>query len=337
VLFQVLMIGILTLSNSTVLSTLMLPLLAITVYWGWCMHRECRPYTKFVELDNVFEAQRNGADAITRPQGEEHITASHTHLNRIRYAQNDETLYVAPEDSRTDYSQPPMTNFYYGVLNTGKRRYGHPALNGPLPQPWLPLKKGQTLANFVDRDHGEGNGSSSVSDSHAQAVVLTLRRRYNTIREDAGDLAGRLIRKAKHQPKRDSSLTPDTTVTGDQDRAEQEHSPSKAPSDTASNPWRDAVSGPSQPVDRLRPYTHVRRLSFDLATGVINLPDDDGTWLEGADLDDSDSEREDGGVSSPNGEMDGDTSGNGVRRRRSVYWHHPEKRRLSGNLSQTRQ
>ncbi|SRR5258708_6878285 len=174
-----------------------------------------------------------------------------------------------------------MTNFYYGVLkyvdvrpsrslsdlavlSTGKRRYGHPALNGPLPQPWLPLKKGQTLANFVDRDHGEGNGSSSVSDSHAQAVVLTLRRRYNTIREDAGDLAGRLIRKAKHQPKRDSSLTPDTTVTGDQDGAEQEHSPSKAPSDTASNPWRDVVPGPSQPVDRLRPYTHVRRLSFDL-------------------------------------------------------------------------
>lgn len=26
-----------------------------------------------------------------------------SHLNRRRYAQNDETLYVAPEDSRTDY------------------------------------------------------------------------------------------------------------------------------------------------------------------------------------------------------------------------------------------
>jgi len=84
VLFQVLMIGILTLSKSAILSTLMLPLLAITLYWGWRMHRECQPYTKFVELDKVFEAQRNGADAVTRPQGEEHITASHAHLHRVR-------------------------------------------------------------------------------------------------------------------------------------------------------------------------------------------------------------------------------------------------------------
>lgn len=338
VLFQVLMIGIFTLSKSVVLSTLMLPLLAVTAYWGWHMQRECRPYAKFAELDKVFGAQRNGADAMTRSQAEEHITASHTHLSRSRYAQNDETLYVAPEDSRTDYSQPPMTNFYYGVLNTGKRRYGHPALNGLLPQPWLPLKQGQTLANFVDRDHDEGNGSNSVSKSHAQAVVLTLRRRYNAIREDVGDFTSRLIRKDKRQQKHDSSLAPNTTVPGDRDRGEQEHSPSKTPSDTASNPWRDNVSGPSRPAGRPRSYTHARRLSFDPATGVINLPDDDGRWLEGASLYDSDSEREDEGLPIPDGEMEGDSSpGNGVRRRQSVYWHHPEKRRVSGNFSQAGQ
>jgi len=28
---------------------------------------------------------------------------NYSHLNRRRYAQNDETLYVAPEDDRTDY------------------------------------------------------------------------------------------------------------------------------------------------------------------------------------------------------------------------------------------
>lgn len=55
-------------------------------------------------------------------------------LNRRRYSPNDETLYVAPEEERTDYvgpshishhrsltgsslqSQPPMANWYYGVL-----------------------------------------------------------------------------------------------------------------------------------------------------------------------------------------------------------------------------
>ena len=57
-----------------------------------------------------------------------------SNLNRRRYAQNDETLYVVPEDQRTDYvsaratlvmrahshvglqSQPPMANWYSGVL-----------------------------------------------------------------------------------------------------------------------------------------------------------------------------------------------------------------------------
>ena len=58
-----------------------------------------------------------------------------SNLNRRRYAQNDETLYVAPEEERTDYvsnvftmiaptansniqqqSQPPMANFYSGIL-----------------------------------------------------------------------------------------------------------------------------------------------------------------------------------------------------------------------------
>ena len=58
---------------------------------------------------------------------------------------------------------------------------------------------------------------------------------------------------------------------------------------------------------------------FHSTTGVINLPDDDGTWLEGADLDDSNSEPEDGGASSPNREMDRDTSGNGVHQHCSVY------------------
>ena len=57
-----------------------------------------------------------------------------SNLHRRRYAQNDDTLYVAPEDERTDYvgshavfcnawlipmlvqSQPPMANWYEGVL-----------------------------------------------------------------------------------------------------------------------------------------------------------------------------------------------------------------------------
>lgn len=60
------------------------------------------------------------------------------------------------------------------LLNsTGKRRYGHPALNGVLPQPWLPLKKGQSIVN-----HGRTNGTKPDTE---QAVVLTLRKRKSML------------------------------------------------------------------------------------------------------------------------------------------------------------
>ncbi|EEB88492.1 hypothetical protein MPER_13641, partial [Moniliophthora perniciosa FA553] len=68
-----------------------------------------------------------------------------------------------------------MANWYSGVLNTGKRRYGHPALTGVLHEPWLPLKKGQTINNSTSNDRERGGGLSRSNPN--QAVVLTLRKR----------------------------------------------------------------------------------------------------------------------------------------------------------------
>lgn len=84
-------------------------------------------------------------------------------LNHKRYAMNDETLYVAPSSRHTDYSQPPLNNFYYGVLNTGRRRYAHPALSGSLPTPWLPQP---------ERERRFGDGAKA-----RRGVVLSLRRK----------------------------------------------------------------------------------------------------------------------------------------------------------------
>lgn len=84
-------------------------------------------------------------------------------LNHKRYAMNDETLYVAPSSKHTDYSQPPLNNFYYGVLNTGRRRYAHPALSGSLPTPWLPQP---------ERERRFGDGAKE-----RRGVVLSLRRK----------------------------------------------------------------------------------------------------------------------------------------------------------------
>lgn len=51
----------------------------------------------------------------------------------------DEDDYEAIPDRRTDYRQPPMM-LNPGILDTGFKKYGNPALVGVLPQLWLPVK-----------------------------------------------------------------------------------------------------------------------------------------------------------------------------------------------------
>ncbi|KAF8876644.1 hypothetical protein BD779DRAFT_1804233 [Infundibulicybe gibba] len=181
VIFLLFMTGIFTLRKSYILSSLLVPLLLGTVLWSWWVDRSFRPLSKFVSLSSVFEVQRGEETAdVSRLRAGHPVTWSQSNLNRRRYAQNDDTLYVAPEDERTDYSQPPMANWYSGVLNTGKKRYGHPALTGVLPEPWLPLKKGQTLVN-----HDRARASKDPA-----AVVLTLRKRYASIGRRAAGTGG---------------------------------------------------------------------------------------------------------------------------------------------------
>ncbi|KAH9073112.1 DUF221-domain-containing protein [Lactarius deliciosus] len=121
-IFLVFMSGNFVLKRSFVLSSLVAPLFVFTVAWS----------------------RGEETDEVVRLRTGHPVSWSQSNLNRRRYAQNDEILYVAPEDDHTDYSQPPMANWYNGVLKSpvlGKKRYGHPALTGLLPQPWLPLKK----------------------------------------------------------------------------------------------------------------------------------------------------------------------------------------------------
>ncbi|SJX63584.1 uncharacterized protein (N-terminal fragment), partial [Sporisorium reilianum f. sp. reilianum] len=60
-------------------------------------------------------------------------------LARYSHDEEDDTLFVAQRDTKTDYREPPGAGYYPGVLNTGRRRYGHPAITGILPELWLPI------------------------------------------------------------------------------------------------------------------------------------------------------------------------------------------------------
>lgn len=240
IMFLVFMTGIFALKKAFIISSLVSPLLIGTLLWSWYIIKIYAPLSEHVSLSSVCEVERGEETAeVVRLRAGHPVTRSQSNLNRRRYAQNDDTLYVAPEDARTDYSQPPMANWYNGVLNTGKRRYGHPALNGVLPQPWLPLKKGQSIVN-----HGRTNGTKPDTE---QAVVLTLRKRTNV-----------------RQGNRPSTF-PSMGSPFRSGRSPHRHGPPDE---------EDQENGESGPTG-----SHINnRLSFDPASGVIVLPED-SDWL----------------------------------------------------------
>ena len=184
-----------------------------------------------------------------------------------------------------------MANWYSGVLkfvlsfswapyvlikvySTGRRRYGHPALNGVLPEPWLPLKKGQALTNNENGNHRR------PKDSGDQAVVLTLRKRYSVGPR-------RSARQQSQDSRRERGSTSVVRLEG----------PSTTVDPTViNNPWEDARPGATSTPRRsysLRAPPLKHRLSYDHASGVIMLPDD-GNWLQqdGDEADDDDSDEE---------------------------------------------
>ncbi|KAJ3559941.1 hypothetical protein NM688_g26 [Phlebia brevispora] len=295
VIYLIFMSGNFVLKKAYILSSLLAPLLVIVVLWAWYTHKLFRPLSKYVSLSSVFEVQRgeDTADVLRLRTGHP-VTWSQSYLNHRRYAQNDETLYVAPEDDRTDYSQPPMANWYTGVLNTGKRRYGHPALNGVLPQPWLPIKKDQTIRNGSQQP---ANGSNTDS---TPAVVLTLRKRRSVIRPVPPQSGSSPSNGAGHD-----SIEPvsENIVTG--------------------NPWQDAADN-NRPEVRSPQVQH--RLSFDQPSGVIMLPDEE--WLN--EESDSDEEYQGPGHSSEVTQHRQESDAHGeenASKRYATYYHHPERRK----------
>ena len=196
-------------------------------------------------------------------------------------------------------------------------------MNGVLPEPWLPLKKGQTLTN-----NENGNHRRPPKDSGDQAVVLTLRKRYSV-----GP------RRSVRRPSQDSRREGGSTSTAGVRLEAPDGSTTVDP--VINNPWEDARPGiTSTPRRSYRhgapPLRH--RLSYDHASGVIMLPDD-GNWLQqdGDEADDDDSDELDYEGTTTNGletesihneeissVVDAPSSPSRPSRY-GTYFHHPER------------
>jgi hypothetical protein len=189
-------------------------------------------------------------------------------------------------------------------------------LTGLLPQPWLPLKKGETLVNTLN--------ASRTRQKINQEVVLSLRKRYSVHRMDDSTLpTGRALRTVANQNNVRSATS----------------SPGELNGEMISDPWQEQIAGSSSSSQTQHAIRH--RLSYDFGSGVIILPDD-GVWPEGLD---SDSEEDAGsaGDSSRPSQLPSEsaiTGGNqevvgtpdvqnvsGTSRiRYGTYFHHPERR-----------
>ena len=192
-------------------------------------------------------------------------------------------------------------------FSTGKRRYGHPAFTGVLPEPWLPLKKGQTLVN------GHRNGLIRIPLESTHGIVLSLRNRYSMLRK-------KVVRRSP------------TTANGESNDPTSPLEVHPLVSDThAANPWAEGEAGSSS-----HPHSHYHRLSYDPASGVIMLPEGDD-WLMD---DDDDSSDEYGNTTPPSGEVASTNTSQedlghpstssppaSPKRRHGTYYHHPERRR----------
>jgi len=190
-------------------------------------------------------------------------------------------------------------------------------LTGLLPQPWLPLKKGETLVN----SHST-NRAGRKSD---QAVVLSLRKRYSVVRGGGRTSTTGSSAPLRGVPIQDSMRSP-------------AGGPGEMSGDVTNNPWQESTAGPSN-LPHERPHTINHRLSYDFGSGVIVLPDDE-IWLQGVDSDSDDDEDRSGdiaegqalpelaatendqGVPGPDGESISGSS----RPRYGTYFHHPERR-----------
>jgi hypothetical protein len=185
-------------------------------------------------------------------------------------------------------------------------------LTGLLPQPWLPLKRGETLVNAQNTDRtGRKSG---------QAVVLSLRKRYSAVRR-----GGRTSTAGNSSTSRGAPIQDSVTAS------------SGELGEVTSNPWEESTPDSSNGSHSHHTINH--RLSYDFGSGVIVLPDDE-IWLDGME---SDSEEDDdgdgniaGGQATPEravseddqgtGSSDGQTITGLSRTRYGTYFHHPERR-----------
>lgn len=223
-LFQIFQLSLFSVRKQLLLSTLMLPLIVFTIWFGIYLERTFGKLSEYINLSSIAEVNKPSSSESTRatttPPSQalssnankgnpivalssvvNSLDPSQTALSRKRYAAKDDTIFVARKDKHTDYREPPTGGYFFGTLNTGRRRYGHPAVTGILPEVWLPIRVGEDEKDIEEGAEGDvsdthadtseaGAASSSLnsnsrirksSRTQHEAVVVSLRKRKSSL------------------------------------------------------------------------------------------------------------------------------------------------------------
>ncbi|GAA5824868.1 hypothetical protein JCM11251_005374 [Rhodosporidiobolus azoricus] len=180
-IFQIFMLGLFTVRKAFLLTVLMVPLILSTIYSIWRIGETYHGLSRYVNLSQACEAAHGvGAEDVVKLRQGHPVTNSQTQLSRGRYGHSGEGVYVVAKNHATDYSQPPLSDSYPGILNTGFRRYGHPALFGSLPEPWLPV--------LSEAKEQVGEVPKAVKD--ALTEVIDIRRGWRNLKKAAARKLG---------------------------------------------------------------------------------------------------------------------------------------------------
>ncbi|KAL0092793.1 hypothetical protein J3Q64DRAFT_1672896 [Phycomyces blakesleeanus] len=156
-LFQLTVLGIFILKKFFVLAILCVPLMVITVLFKIMIDSAYLENSRYLPMqllrDNVMQLptsdqtssnksawkKATAAALLINTQNTSFATLNEPTSVHHRRVALDEDDYEAVPDRKTDYRQPPVT-LNPGVLDTGLKHFGNPALKGVLPQLWLPIK-----------------------------------------------------------------------------------------------------------------------------------------------------------------------------------------------------
>jgi len=149
IIFEVTSAGIFALKRAFQLSAMCAPLILATILFKIVMDAAYNRSSQVIPLQLL--TQKFGShhlqyvDEQTAEQTAEPSPTITDELNDQQPSRRrtvlDEDDYEAEPVEQTDFREPPMTLFD-GILNTGMKKFGHPAIVGVLPQLWLPVKGG---------------------------------------------------------------------------------------------------------------------------------------------------------------------------------------------------